>query len=102
MSPKACKSVVTFTCALLDESTTTSPEIPGPPFRRNGPQHIGQVFAPKARGRFQVLEFRVDRHAAALALHNGRAFHVRKQNSALKVERRGAAPMLVVHRFQAA
>ena len=65
-------------------------------FRRDGPQHISEVFGAVLRGRLQVIEFHFDFDVALLALDFGLAASAREELGAAEVDLRRAAAVLVV------
>ncbi len=66
--------------------------------RRDGPQHIGEVFRAEAVCRTKVIEFHFDFDVALFALYLGFTIRLRKQLRATEVDFGGAAAMPVVDR----
>ena len=77
-------------------------EIDGTPFRRNAPQHIGQIFGTELRRRIHVVEFDVNRQTAGFAVDLGLAGDRWHAAGSLEIDRGRSAAIAVVHRSCAA
>src|SRR6202167_2188858 len=67
-------------------------------FRRDRPQHVGQIFLPEFLRRLQILETRAHHDRSLLAIHLRVTLCQRQQRRPLKSNHRRTAAMLITHR----
>ena len=82
-----------LTLAVLEDDL---PEVGGPAFGGDAPQHIGQVLAAEGGGRGHVLELGGDAGASGFALDLGHACRPGQQDGALEVDLGGGLQLAIV------
>ena len=87
--PKVCISEIAFTW----------PAVHSAALRRNGPEHVGQIFEAKFGGFVEAQKFSFNLHAIAFAFDFGFASGPLHEFGAAEIDLGGAAGAAIVHGF---